>query len=303
MDNKSLKIFVHLTQSLHFSKTALAMHISPSTLSRLIQRLEDELGTRLLIRDNRSVVLTDAGVAFKCFALQQIEQWELLKHTLAQGAKALEGEINLYCSVTAAYSHLPAILDRFRRLHPQVDIKLTTGDSAAAIEQVMQHQVDFAITAFPDNFPTRLLFRRLAEISLSIIAPTMSCAVALQMKQSPLDWKNIPFILPEHGPIRRRFDTWFRSLKAGKPQIYAKVAGNEALISMVALGCGVGIVPDIVIENSPIRERIQSLSVAGELASFDLGVCCYKTRLNEPLIAAFLNCVDESPKLSVINRA
>ncbi|MEJ6079605.1 HTH-type transcriptional activator IlvY [Vibrio sp. 1-Bac 57] len=292
MDIKSLQTFVHLSQSLHFSKTALAMHVSPSTLSRLIQRLEDELGCSLLIRDNRSVLLTEAGVAFKQFATQQIEQWELLKHSITKGTNELEGEINLYCSVTAAYSHLPPILERFRRIHPNVDIKLSTGDSAVAIEQVMQHQVDFAITAFPDNFPARLHFSQLAEIPLSIVAPTIPCAVTQMIKQSSMDWKNIPFILPEHGPIRRRFDTWFRSLKSGKPQIYAKVAGHEALISMVALGCGVGIVPDVVVENSPVRYRVQSLSGIGEIASFNLGVCCYKTRLSEPLIDAFLNCVE-----------
>ncbi|WP_028868378.1 HTH-type transcriptional activator IlvY [Psychromonas arctica] len=292
MDIKSLQTFVHLSQSLHFSKTALAMHVSPSTLSRLIQRLEEELGCSLLIRDNRSVLLTEAGVAFKQFAIQQIEQWELLKHSITKGSNELEGEINLYCSVTAAYSHLPPILERFRRIHPNVDIKLSTGDSAVAIEQVMLHQVDFAITALPDNFPARLHFSQLAEIPLSIVVPTIPCAVTQTIKQSPIDWKNIPFILPEHGPIRRRFDTWFRSLKSGKPQIYAKVAGHEALISMVALGCGVGVVPDVVVENSPVRYRVQSLSGVGEIASFNLGVCCYKTRLSEPLIEAFLNCVE-----------
>ncbi|WP_413692600.1 HTH-type transcriptional activator IlvY [Psychromonas sp. KJ10-2] len=292
MDTKSLQIFVHLSQSLHFSKTALAMHVSPSTLSRLIQRLEDELGASLLIRDNRSVVLTDAGVAFKQFALQQIEQWELLKHSILKDTNELEGEINLYCSVTAAYSHLPPILERFRRNHPHVDIKLTTGDSAVAIEQVMQHQVDFAITAYPDNFPNRMHFIPLAEIPLSLIAPTIPCAVTKLITHSPVDWKHIPFILPEHGAIRRRFDTWFRSNKVGKPHIYAKVAGHEALISMVALGCGVGVAPDVVVENSPVRDRVQSLSYDGELASFNLGVCCYKNRLNEPLIEAFLNCVE-----------
>ncbi|MEL0660486.1 HTH-type transcriptional activator IlvY [Psychromonas arctica] len=293
MDIKALQTFVHLSQSLHFSKTALAMHVSPSTLSRLIQRLEDDLGASLLIRDNRSVLLTEAGIAFKQFALQQIEQWELLKHSISQGTNELEGEINLYCSVTAAYSHLPPILDRFRRNHPNVDIKLTTGDSAVAIEQVMQHQVDFAITAYPDNFPTRMHFSQLAEIPLSIIAPTTACVATKLIHQSPIDWKAIPFILPEHGAIRRRFDTWFRSLKIGKPHIYAKVAGHEALISMVALGCGVGVAPDVVIENSPVRDRVQSLSEVGQLASFNLGVCCHKTRLTEPLIEAFLNCVEE----------
>jgi len=293
MDIKSLHIFVHLSQSLHFSKTAQAMNVSPSTLSRLIQRLEEELGANLLIRDNRSVLLTEAGVAFKQFAAQQIEQWDLLKHSISQGANELEGEINLYCSVTAAYSHLPPILDRFRRNHPNVEIKLTTGDSAVAMEQIMQHQVDFAIIAYPDNFPARLHFSHLAEIPLSIISPTIPCVANQLVKKSPIDWKNIPFILPEHGAIRSRFDTWFRSLKSGKPHIYAKVAGHEALLSMVALGCGVGIAPDVVIENSPVRDRVQTLSSIGELASFNLGVCCYKTRLEEPLIGAFLNCVDE----------
>lgn len=292
MDIKSLQTFVHLSKSLHFSKTAIAMHVSPSTLSRLIQRLEQELGTNLLIRDNRSVLLTEAGIAFKAFAIQQIEQWELLKLAISQGNNELEGEINIYCSVTAAYSHLPPILERFRRNHPHVDIKLATGDSAVAIEQVMEDQVDFAITAYPDNFPTRMHFSQLAEIPLSIIAPTIPCAVTQLIKQTPIDWKKVPFILPEHGAIRRRFDTWFRSLKVGKPHIYAKVAGHEALISMIALGCGVGVAPDVVIENSPVRDRVQSLPVVGELASFNLGVCCYKNRLTEPLIDAFLKCVE-----------
>ena len=158
MDIKLLQTFIHLSHSLHFSKTAQAMNVSPSTLSRMIQRLENDLGAPLLIRDNRSVVLTEAGTAFKQFAVQQVEQWELLKHSIIQGNNELEGEINLYCSVTAAYSHLPSILERFRRNHPNVEIKLTTGDSAVAIEQTMLHQVDFAITAYPDNFPARLQF-------------------------------------------------------------------------------------------------------------------------------------------------
>ncbi len=54
-------MFVHLSQTLHFGKTAVAFHVSPSTLSRVIQRLEQEVCSDLLHRDNRSVVLTDVG--------------------------------------------------------------------------------------------------------------------------------------------------------------------------------------------------------------------------------------------------
>lgn len=45
-----------------------------------------------------------------------------------------------------------------------------------------------------------------------------------------------------------------------KPNIYAQIAGHEAIVSMVALGCGVGIAPDVVINNSPVREKVQRLS-------------------------------------------
>ena len=293
LDMKSLGLFVHLANSLHFSKTALAKNVSPSTLSRCIQRIEDELGVCLLIRDNRSVVLTEAGVLFKQYALQQLEQWQLLKGSIKQSRSELEGQINLYCSVTAAYSHLPPILNRFRLLHPKVEIKLNTGDSAIAVDQVLQHQVDFAITAFPETFPARLAFIPLAKIPLSIISPTAQCAVNLQVKDpNNIDWKNVPFILPEHGVIRHRFDAWYRQLKKGKPSIYAKVAGHEALISMVALGCGVGIVPDVVIDNSPVRDRVQSLLIKTPLNSFSLGICFYKTRSDEPLIKALIGCVE-----------
>jgi len=292
MEIKSLQLFLHLSQTLHFSKTAQAMHVSPSTLSRSIQRLEDELGTVLLVRDNRSVTLTSAGHVFKQYALQQIDQWNILKRELKASTNELEGQINLYCSVTAAYSHLPPILDRFRQLHPKIEIKLNTGDSAVAVDQVLQEQVDFAITAYPDSFPAGLHFKKLAEIPLSIIAPTIPCALTPLVNQTPIDWKNIPFILPEHGAVRRRFDNWFRKFKVGKPHIYATVAGHEALLSMVALGCGVGISPDVVIETSPVRERVQNLVSEASIQSFDLGVCCNKKRLQEPLINAFISCVE-----------
>lgn len=292
MDIKSLQLFLHLCESLHFSKTAQAKHVSPSTLSRCIQRIEEKLDSVLLVRDNRSVTLTAAGNLFRLYALQQIDQWETLKSALKVSNNELEGQIHLYCSVTAAYSHLPPILDRFRELHPKIEIKLNTGDSAVAVDQVLQKQVDFAITAYPDSFPAGLYFKKLAEIPLSIVAPTISCSLTPLVNKTEIDWKNIPFILPEHGAVRRRFDNWFRKFKVGKPHIYATVAGHEALLSMVALGCGVGIAPNIAIDTSPVRERVKSLVSEATIQSFDLGVCCNKKRLQEPLINAFIRCVE-----------
>ena len=294
MDIKSLEMFQHLAQSLHFGKTAQAFHVSPSTLSRTIQRLEDEIGTPLLHRDNRSVVLTQAGEKFLSFAEQQLEQWQLLKFSLNQQQAELKGKLHIYCSVTAAYSHLPPLLDRFRYQHPLVEIMLTTGDAADAYEQVQQQSVDLAIAAKPDHLSNSWYFYHLAQVPLAIIAPTMACSVQQQLQNEVIDWSTIPIILPEHGPARKRFEQWYRKKQQGKANIYATVSGHEALVSMVAVGCGVGIAPQVVIDNSPVKDRVQYLENVGDIAPFDLGICCLKNKQDQPLISAFLTAMQKS---------
>ena len=63
MDLRDLKLFLHLAESCHFGRTARAMHVSPSTLSRQIQRLEEDVGHALFLRDNRTVTLTALCIA------------------------------------------------------------------------------------------------------------------------------------------------------------------------------------------------------------------------------------------------
>jgi len=58
---------------------------------------------------------------------------------------------------------------------------------------------------------------------------------------------------------------------------------------MVALGCGVALLPEVVLENSPepVRNRVMILERSDEKTPFELGVCAQKKRLHEPLIEAF----------------
>ncbi|MCE9685995.1 HTH-type transcriptional activator IlvY [Shewanella sp. AS16] len=290
MDIRSLKLYLHLCDSLHFARTAEQMHVSPSTLSRALQRLEEEVGTQLLQRDNRSVSLTNAGLEFRRFAEQTLSQWLTLKTRIDPHQDLLHGKLNIYCSVTAAYSHLPGLLDRFRREQPLVEINLTTGDAANALTQIQQQKADIAIAALPDPFPASLHFAKIEEVPLVIIGPTIHCRVQQQLGESEIDWGNLPFIIPDHGPGRRRADNWFKQMGI-EAKIYAQVSGQEAMTSMVALGCGVSITPDVVVHNSPVRDRLQLVPSPVAIPAFELGCCCKQKRLDDPIIAAFLAVV------------
>jgi len=289
VDLRDLKMFLHLADSRHFGRSARAMHVSPSTLSRQIQRLEEHLNQPLFVRDNRTVTLTEAGEQLRQFAQQTMLQYQQMRHTLGQEGPSLSGELHLFCSVTAAYSHLPPILDRFRAEHPSVEIKLTTGDASDAVEKVDSGEADMAIAGKPETLPPGVAFSILEDLAVVLIAPALPCPVRTQVQQPIPDWTKVPFILPEQGPVRRRIELWFRRKKITNPFIYATVAGHEAMVSMVALGCGIALIPEIVLENSPepVRNRVLIMDRNDENTPFELGVCVQKKRLNEPLISAF----------------
>ncbi|WP_061011136.1 HTH-type transcriptional activator IlvY [Vibrio sp. CUB2] len=296
MNIKSLQLFIHLCDSKSFAKTAAAMHISPSALSRQIQKLEEETHQQLFLRDNRSVELTVQGKKLLPVALKILGEWQQYQSYVKGTEDELKGEIRLFCSVTASYSHLPELISEFRIQHPFIEFKLSTGDPAQAIDKILADEADIAISAKPDQLPAKVAFEPISEIPLSVIAPVGVSSFAEELQKEPPDWSTIPFILPEAGTARERANVWFKQMKI-KPNIYAQVAGHEAIVSMVALGCGIGIAPDVVINNSPVREKINRLKVL-PIKPFELGVCCIKSQLENPLVKALWE-VAESKYISL----
>lgn len=286
MDLRSAQLFQHLASSLNFSKTSEQMYVSAPTLTRVIQRLESELGCQLFFRDKRSVKLTAAGTRFQLFVRLWLQEWHQLQLDLQLSSVELTGEIKLFCTVTASYSHLPAILDRFRLLCPKAEIKLTTGDAASAIEKVRQGEVDIALAAHPTLLPVNMAFRSIAKLPVNLIAPTIPCRVNDLLSQTPIPWQDIPMILPEHGPARQRLDDWLNHLGI-KAKIVAKVDGHEAMVSMVALGSAISLAAEPVIQHSPVKDRVKVIETNYQFADFDLGICMLTKRLDEPLIQSF----------------
>ncbi|AIG00585.1 MAG TPA: HTH-type transcriptional activator IlvY [Alteromonas australica] len=282
MDFRSLQLFKHLATSLHFGDTAEAMYVSPSTLSRVIQRLEDELGCTLFKRDNRKVALTHSGHKLLSFSTQALKDWQQLKADLKEDTEALQGEISLFCSVTASQSHLPAILRQFRQQHPGVDIRLITGDPALSIEKIKQKQCDLAIAIHTPDLPTDLYFSPLDNVPLVLIAPREWRLTQL----AQINWTQHQVIMPEHGPTRRIAYHWFAE-HGVRPNVYASVGGNEAIVSMVALECGIGFVPKVVLDHSSMASLVTQIAVE-DIEPYALGLCCLQDKQQEPLIDAFL---------------
>ena len=235
------------------------------------------------------VTLTAAGVRFAEYAAQAVDLWKEMSEELLEDKTVLKGELSLYCSVTACYSILPEILTKFRRKYPEIHIKLKTGDASMAVSNVQEGKSDIAIAARPDRLASSISFRQITETPLVFIVPSGDWAYA-ETPVNELPWDRVPMILPERELARRRIDLWFRK-KQIRPNVYAQVSGNEAILAMVNLGCGVGVIPELVFEKRPFEVDVRPIEVTPPLQPYSVGICVQQRRLNSPLIKAFWQIV------------
>jgi LysR family positive regulator for ilvC len=290
VETDSLRLFVHLSRTLHFGRTSRECHVSASALSRSIQRLEQETGAALFTRDSRRVALTVAGRQLQGLATELLGRWDQALSGLRPSQQTLRGTLSLFCTVTAAHSLLPALLVEFRAAHPEVAIRLETGYAADALQPLLRGEVDVTVAALPDRLPARLLTRVIAHTPLLFVAPPSSLPGLSDAR--PPEWASVPMILPEHGIARTRIDQWFRH-KHITPKVYSEVSGHEAILALIKLGCGVGIVPELVLEKSPLRDDLRVLDVRPRLPAFRVAACIKRASLKSPLVEAFWASIAE----------
>ncbi len=292
MDYDDLRLFTHLARTLHFTRTSRECSISLSALSRTIQRLEAELGQALFVRDRRSVALTPAGELFRDYAADALSQFQALRHRIEDGGDKLSGTIRIFASVTAVQSFLPRILASFRRAYPEIQIELETGYAIDALLRLEQGAVDASVAALPARIPPSLVSRVVVVTPLVFVAPAADCEVTRLVERRPIAWNEIPMVLPASGLARAAADNWFARRRA-RPKMYGEVAGNEAILSLVSLGCGLGVVPRLVFEKSPLRAELQVLDVEPRLGEFRVGVCSERRSLKNAVVRAFWDSIDD----------
>lgn len=290
MDHDDLRLFLHLSRSLHFGQSGKALHKSPSAVSRIVQRLEDELGQALFARDNRTVKLTTHGEAFARYASDALAEWDAFRERLQKGSETVRGTISVFASVTACQSFLPRLLTRFRDAYPEVQLKLETGYAVDALEKLEDGEVDVTVAALPERVPRHLISRVVEVTPLIFIAPAASGEISRQLDKRSVEWSDVPLVLPAQGLARAAVDRWFRARRE-KPRIYSEVMGNEAILALVSTGCGVGVVPKLVLDKSPLKNDVRALEVEPRIGEFHVGLCAARRALASPVVSAFWHAI------------
>jgi LysR family positive regulator for ilvC len=133
--------------------------------------------------------------------------------------------------------------------------------------------------------PAGIVSRVLLSTPVVFVGPKIIGPVSEAIERRVIDWSTLPIVLPAHGLAREYWDQWI-DRRGIAPNVYSEIEGHEAILSLVALGCGVGVVPRLVVEKSALRDRISEFAVKPSLRSFRIGLCVRDRSLSNPVVGA-----------------
>ena len=144
---KLLKAFLTLSEQKNFTRAAEHCHVSQSTFSGMIQRLEAELGARLFDRNTRNVVLTPEGELFAEAARHLVDDIQWTFSDLSDYVAKKKGHVAIAALPSIAGEWLPTVIAEYRRLYPGIAIEIHDVLSDNCLELVQQGQADIALAA------------------------------------------------------------------------------------------------------------------------------------------------------------
>src|SRR4030095_5322976 len=156
MDLDQLKLFVDLVRVQSFTKVAELNYVTQPAVSLSIQKLEDELGVKLLERTTRKVLVTEEGRIFHEYARDILEKVREVRTLLLERQDKMLGTLSL-ATVTRVRPHeLPVYLKEYIRRYPEVSIKIDYRLADAVCHAVVDGEADLGIVAYPQEMRSNL---------------------------------------------------------------------------------------------------------------------------------------------------
>ncbi|MBE2315940.1 LysR family transcriptional regulator [Solirubrobacter sp. CPCC 204708] len=244
MELRHLRAFVAVAEEKHFGRAADRLHMAQPPLSQQIRRLESELGVELLHRTTRKVELAPAGEVFLERARALLQDAEQAKEDAQRAARGEVGKLAVGFTGSATYALLPALAAALRQQLPGVELDLR-GEllTPAQVQGLTEHTLDLALLRPPVK-------RRDLTIEVVVTEPLVAVLpqhhrLAERTEVPVEELKTEPFVAyPSH--FRSVLHDAVEQTCAAhgfKPNVALEVAETATLVSFVAAGIGVSLVP------------------------------------------------------------
>ncbi|WP_124708061.1 LysR substrate-binding domain-containing protein [Gordonia insulae] len=245
MELRHLRYFRAVAEELHFGRAAERLHIAQPPLSQQIRHLEEELGVTLFVRSTRRVELTPAGQAYLERVEAILDAVDVAGLQAQRVAEGRQGTLAIGCVGSATYSLLPRLVRALRQDLPELDVSVRGEMLAPAqLSALISGQIDLALLRPPVG-GAEVVVETIRRDRLFVALPEgdQRCAG----ESVDIDELRDAEFVTHAGQGRSVMNGILASICAAAgfvPQIRHEVAETSTLVTLVAAGLGVAIVPE-----------------------------------------------------------
>ena len=207
MDIRVLRYFLMVAREGSFSAAAKALYISQPTLSRQIRDLEEELGVSLLIRTNRSVVLTKEGMRFHKRAQEIVDLADMTREEFAQPVEEISGSVYIGAGETGAMRVIVQAATQMRHDHPGVHFHLHSGNSDDVLQRLEKGLIDFGVLIEPVHLDKYEALRLPCYDRWGILM-RRDHPLASLAEITPKDIEGIPMMSSRQSAVAKYMEDW-----------------------------------------------------------------------------------------------
>lgn len=289
----ALRTFLVLGQARSFSAAARELGVSQPWVSQRVAQLESYLGRKrragpvlLVERRRRGITLTPEGQLLCDLATEPLRALEAVEEALEARHGAITGRVVIAASSTMLLYLVPAAIRRFRAAYPQVRLETCATNSPSMVKQVLEDQVDFALGDPGESLPPGLRVEVVRSCDRVLVAPAGDPVLHLK---GPLhaaqlrdhDW----IVLGSFSVTRRKLDQLL-----GHYPIAMEVEHWEVMKAYIALGVGIGLMPDLCILPKD-RAQLGTTALGKEFGRSYFSMVLRKNKVLSPACLALIEAI------------
>jgi DNA-binding transcriptional LysR family regulator len=246
IDFGDLEAFSVMAAELNFTSASEKLNISPSALSRRIQKVETFLNTKLFLRTTRHVQLTPVGKELLVRTLELTKSFDEMVLALEERYHAPATRVVVACVPSATSTGLLGAFQQFTREHSKVQLSIADSTGNAVMESVLSRRADFGITYLGQDDPTLEFIPLLHDEFVVATRPD-----GLLAKRASVSWKELgeePIATAWRGAgIRLLMNRELARHNIAFECSY-EVQHIATAIDLVNAGVGIAVVPRLVLE-------------------------------------------------------
>lgn len=269
-----------------YTAAARSLSISPSAVSKSVQRLEQRLGVPLFTRTTRSLTLTPEGSELHERTLRLLREAEEIEQAAITARSEPSGTLRIAASLPIGIHVIAPGLPAFRRRYPKVMLDLQLNDQ---VVDIIEQRIDVAVR-IGDLADSRLLSRRLM--------PHRLCAYASPSYLATRGTPTHPDELAEHDTVNLRYQSTGQAFRwpfrIGEreieivPHAGIVVDVSDALVGILAAGGGVGVAAEFIAAPYVARGELVPILTNFAVERHNITALWPESRRANPAVRAFL---------------